>query len=161
VSRKDLENAKKDAHRTGRLGEEWVLSYLETKKRNNLILNFNWIANENAISPYDFSIVALDESVILIDVKTTKGDFNNRIHISFNELLQMREAQRYDLYRVFSIEDDFAQLRIAKDIKSFAINIIEVLQNLPSGVKSDGISVSPSMLNFGEIENIIYQEEEE
>ncbi len=100
VSRRVLDQARKTAQTVGRIGEELVYTYLESKKNSGQILDFEWVADENAISPYDFSIQELDGSTTLVDVKTTKTDFNNRIHISYNELLQTQESSRYDIYRV-------------------------------------------------------------
>ncbi|MCB9421549.1 MAG: DUF3883 domain-containing protein [Ardenticatenaceae bacterium] len=160
VSRQTLLQAKKTAQRTGRLGEELVFSYLELQKSSGLLDDFQWDADENAISPYDFSIQELDKSVTLVEVKTTKGNFSNRIHISYNELLQMKDSSQYNLYRVFDIVDDSAQLRIASNVKSFAENIIELLQNLPFGTQVDGISLNPSEIAFSEAMRISFQENE-
>ena len=161
VSRQTLEQARKNAQKIGRLGEELTFNYLESIKRKGLIRGFQWTADDNAISPYDFSIQELDGTTTLIDVKSTKGNFTNRVHVSYNELLQMQDSDQYDLYRVFDITDDSAQLRVAKNLKTFAERIIKVLQELPSGIKSDGISFDPSELTFGNIQQITFQESEE
>lgn len=161
VSQQTLEQARKTAQRTGRLGEELVFNYLKIRKQSGLIRDFQWEADENAISPYDFSIEELDGTITLVDVKSTKGNFSNKIHISYNELLQMQVASRYDLYRVFEIIEDSAHLRIAQNVKAFSEKIIEVLQQLPFGAQSDGISFQPAELDFSESQDIALLDEEE
>ena len=150
VSRQALDRARKNAQQTGRLGEELLIAYLQEKKDKGQILDFHWEADENAISPYDFSITELDDSKTFLDVKSTNGNFNSRVHISYNELLQMCEAEQYDLYRVYDMNDDSMKLRIAKGLKQFADSIVTVFQNLPNGVQPDSISVYPGELHFGE-----------
>lgn len=149
ISRLNLEQAKKNAQRTGRLGEEYVFNYLEQKQAEGLIEDFIWEADDNAIAPYDFQITELDGSKTFVDVKSTKGNFYNIIHISFNELLQMSENDRYDLYRVFGLDDESVQLRIAEQINEFSRDIVKILEQLPGKVRSDGISLPPTELDFG------------
>jgi hypothetical protein len=149
ISRHALEQARGNAQRIGRLGEELLSVYLQDRKDKGLISDFTWDADENAISPYDFSVIEVDGSVTLIDVKSTTGNFDNRIHISYNELLQMRTAEQYDLYRVYALTDNSMMLRIAKGLKTFAESIVAVLQQLPSGVQPDSVSVNPIDLHFG------------
>jgi len=151
VSRQTLEQARNNAQITGRLGEEFVFRYLELKKEAKSVHDFTWEADDNAIAPFDFKIEEFDHSFTLIDVKSTKGDFNNRIHISYSELLQMKDAERYDLYRIYEINDKCAQLRIATNLKNFAQTIIDIFDKLPAGIQLDSISLSPSKLSFGEV----------
>ena len=161
VSRQTLEQARKTAQKTGRLGEEFIFDYLTLQKQSDLIRDFRWEADDNAISPYDFAIEELDGTTTLVDVKSTRGNFDNRIHISYNELLQMQDASRYDLYRVFEMSEDSAQLRIAQNVKAFAEKIVEILQQLPFGIHSDGVSFQPTELDFGDPKEIALLEEEE
>jgi len=43
-----------------------------------------------------------------------------------------------------------ARLRISENLQDFAGKIIEVLDNLPDQIFSKGISLSPSLLKFGD-----------
>lgn len=99
-------------------------------------------------SPYDFEITELDGSKKLIDVKSTKGNFNNRIHISYNELLQMREHISYEIYRVFDVKNSNAKLKITEATSEFANTILKILEQLPQKVRSEGISLPPQELIF-------------
>lgn len=97
-----------------------------------------------------YDLIITDDKVCLLCVKSTEGNFDNPIHISYNELLQMRESDNYDLYRVYEIIEMTAQLRIAHNVQSFAEDVLTVLEQLPDGVKPDSISVLSEVLNFGE-----------
>jgi hypothetical protein len=63
----------------------------------------------------------------------------------------MRDSdERYDLYRVYSMSGAACKLRVAKNLRHFAVEILKLLEGLPSGVTADGFSVDPSALEFGE-----------
>jgi hypothetical protein len=98
---------------------------------------------------YDF-VATYADGTRLLCVKTTEGDFNTPIHISYNELLKMCESTPYDLYRVYDIADRRAELRIAPDMRNFAEQVLAIFEQLPDGVRPDSISVSPEVLNFGD-----------
>ena len=79
---------------------------------------------------------------ILLDVKSTTGEFSRNLHISMNELYQMAESQqRYDLYRVYLIND--------------------YINNLPEKVMPDGFSVNPEIIDFSEELTIEYNYSDE
>lgn len=145
----EMERARRLAQETGRAGEELVSEYLLRQKANGTIQDFTWVSDANAVAPYDFLITLVDGQEIAVDVKTTRGEFNRAIHISAAELLEMHEDRRYDLYRVFEMIDDGAQLRIAEDVGSLAGPIIEMFQQLPPGVRVDSVSVDTSTITFG------------
>ncbi len=150
ISPDDLKQARENADRTGREGEEYIFFYLSQLKQRNEIRDFEWASSVNAIAPYDFKVINNDGSQVLIDVKTTRGKFDNPIHISLNELRQMNYASgRYDLYRVFEVEDGSAQLRVAENLGGLAREILSILSNLPSGILPDSVSLDPKVLLFG------------
>jgi hypothetical protein len=151
----------------GHEGEKFVNAYLQRLENEAEIDSFEWVSKQNTISPYDFWISLDGEPKIFIDVKSTAGGFERKLHISLSELeLMSSDKQRYDLYRIFDIDENnrTAKLRIAEDVRSFAKGIIEVFKGLPEGVDADGISVDPSKsgLNFQpEIEMQLPDEPEE
>lgn len=149
VSMEALRQARENAGRIGRRGEEFVNVYFTLQKLQGKIQDFGWTSSENAIAPYDFEI-SIGLGRVYVDVKSTEGEFESTIHISFNELLQMRDSEMYDLYRVYQIEEKSAKLRIAQNLKEFARATLTVLETLPSGVRTDSISVVPEILGFGE-----------
>lgn len=143
----DLQRARENADRIGRRGEELVDSHFRIQREEGRIASYRWVSRENAISPYDFEAYDGIEST-LVEVKTTEGSFDNPIHVSFNELLQMRESTRYDLYRVFDVGIIRAKLRVSRNMSSFAGNVLDVLEQLPEGVRPDSVSVSPRVIAF-------------
>jgi hypothetical protein len=149
ITQEALRQARENASRIGRRGEELVRGYLSQQKASGLITDFRWLADENAISPYDFEIIT-DSGKRFLEVKATEGSFDNPIHVSYNELLQMREATPYDLYRVYGVQETQAKLRIARDTRALSERVLTILEQMPDGVRSDSISVTPSVLNFDE-----------
>jgi hypothetical protein len=109
---------------------------------------------------YDF-VTREENSIRYICVKSTEGSFDSPVHISYSELLMMREAVLYDLYRVYNVSEMSTSLRIARGMKQFAETALAALEQLPDDVRSDSISVLPEILNFEDpldIE-ILYDEE--
>ena len=129
----------------GQVGEKFVNSFLSRKLRDGKIERYEWTSRVNAVEAFDFRV---DES-ILIDVKSTSYGFQQKLHISLNELLYMR-AEPYHLYRIYDVRACQAKLRICKSLHEFAVRAISVFETLPYGVKVDSISISPSCLEFGE-----------
>ncbi|MCF5360164.1 protein NO VEIN domain-containing protein, partial [Pseudomonas syringae] len=85
-----------------------------------------------------------------IDVKSTFGAFEQKIHISINELLHMRDLSDYKLYRVYSVEGKKAKLRISSSLQFFASDVLKRIDPIVSGVRVDNISVSTDVLDFGD-----------
>ena len=123
--------------------------YLDELKTRGTIREYHWASQDNAVSPFDFWVENPD-SRVLLDVKATTGRFERNLHISVPELEAMlNEPTAYAIYRVYEMSDGAAKLRISESMKEFARMILNVLRKLPNGVQSDGISVSPSTLQFG------------
>ncbi|MGB8345847.1 MAG: DUF3883 domain-containing protein [Ktedonobacteraceae bacterium] len=150
LSRQDFQKAKENADMVGLAGEQFVNEYLQQLKAAGRIHDFEWVSAQNAISPYDFSIDHDGTGKTFVDVKSTQGEFERVLHVSYNELLQMRTGtEQYDIYRVYDINESSAKLRITSGIREFAASILEILEHLPEGISSDGISFSPTALSFG------------
>lgn len=87
----------------------------------------------------------------LIDVKSTQGNFDNLIHISYGELKKMvLGPEKYDIYRVYKLSEAGAKLKISRSMKLFASGIFYIFKGLPDGVIPEGISVATSLLDFGQ-----------
>jgi hypothetical protein len=128
VARDEFEKARCSAEQNGRLGEELLNSWLEARLRDGSIPGFHWDSNDNAVSPFDFSIVNAEDTSRKLDAKSTTGDFRNRIHISFAELNEMVDSSMpYDIYRLYSVRQDSARMRIAIDIREFARTVLDSL----------------------------------
>ena len=151
LSQDELQKSQAQANKIGLKGEFFVNSYLNYLLKENDLLEFKWVSQENSISPYDFYTIDSNNYRILIDVKSTDGSFDNLIHISFSELRQMAYGDhQYNIYRIFEINEaqNCAKLKIAEGLKDFAKIILKVFDGLPHGVLVYSISVEPSKLNF-------------
>lgn len=149
VSQEEFDKAKRSAELSGRLGEEILNTWLEREKQTSRIKGYRWISIENAIAPYDFELVDNSGIIRKIDAKSTGGDFKNPIHISIGELYEMANGEKpYDLYRLYMVNETSARLRIAKDLKNTAVELMEHFSALPDGITVDNISVSPKSLKF-------------
>jgi hypothetical protein len=152
ITQEVLQQARENAAYTGKAGEEIVNTYFSQMEVRHEIESFEWVSELNAISPFDFVIKRNDKEVF-VDVKATTGSFDNPLHISYNELLKMREADYYELYRIYELSESSAWLRIARNLKQFADQLLPAFEQLQEGVSVDSISVRPTILNF---ENAIH-----
>ncbi len=149
LSQDELQQIKIAASEIGIAGEEYINFYLDRLLKKGEIKSFQWVSKENAISQYDFCILNGGQKT-LIDVKSTQGCFDNLIHISYGELKRMAFGQeKYDIYRVYGLNDGIAKLKISESLKSFASDIFEIFKGLPDGIIPEGISVPTSLLIFG------------
>lgn len=149
VSKEDLENARRNADETGRVGEELVNTYLIQLRSQGQLAEVEWISQNNAVAPFDFRIRTSEGEVILIDAKATSGEFDRPIHISLNELLQMANGtERYDIYRVYGASLVEGHLRVSSNLRDFGQEILSAFAALPEGVVTDSVSVSPGILEF-------------
>lgn len=146
ISKDDLRKARDRAEAIGTIGEEFVDYYLGSRVLSGEIKKYKWASNDNAIEAYDFII----DDVEYIDVKSTFGAFEQKIHISINELLHMRDLSDYKLYRVYSVEGKSAKLRISSSLQIFASDVLKRIDPIVSGVRVDNISVSTEVLDFGD-----------
>ncbi len=101
--RRDAEN-----RRLGRMGEEWVVEFEQRRlndeaRRPDLARKVEWIADTRGDGAgYDIASFNLDESPRLIEVKTTGLGKSFPFLVTANEVrVSEREAQAYQLYRVF------------------------------------------------------------
>ena len=150
MSRATLLKAKESADLVGLRGEQFVNDYMITLKDEGAIHDFEWTSSNNAISPFDFWVNRDGTTRVLVDVKSTQGEFERMLHVSLSELQKMSTGtERYDIYRVFGIEESTAQMRIAENVGDFARQVLAVLHDLPQGIVADSISFSPTQLSFG------------
>ena len=149
LSREELQRARQMAEEIGRTGEEFVLQYLIRLKTSGAILDFVWTSDTNAVAPYDFVVTLSDRQEIVIDVKSTSGEFERPIHISGAELIEMTAGRRYDIYRVYELSETSAILRISERVGDLAAAILASFDQLPKGVRTDSVSVDIAVLSFG------------
>lgn len=162
LSNEDLERARQAASQVGGAGEELIFHYLDRLKDSGTIVDFRWEAEINAVAPYDFLVTMPDGKEIAIDVKSTNGEFDRSIHVSYGELVEMTRERRYDIYRVFDVSDSGGRLRIAESVGGFASMVLQGLSGLPAGVVADSVSLGPGSLPFGPVQVVdVSQDPEE
>ena len=149
LTRDELQRARRIAEEVGRAGEEFVLQHLIHLKAVGAILEFTWTSDKNAVAPYDFLVILPDQREVVIDVKSTSGEFERVIHISGTELIEMTESRRYDIYRVFELSETSAVLRIAEGVERLARPILTAFNHLPPSVQVDSVSVETTAFQFG------------
>lgn len=149
MTRAELERARQRADDVGRMGEELINGYFASLKQAGSIHSAEWASNDNVIEPFDFLLRPAEHTSIKAEVKSTLWDFNQVLHISIAQLHEASESERYDLYRVYSLDEQKGVLRVAENIKSFAQSVLEKLRELPHGVTTDSVSIRPDTLNFG------------
>lgn len=150
LTRSELERARQRADDVGREGEELLNGYFERERSSGNIEYYTWVSAENAISPYDFVVQPKGKPSGKVEVKSTRGDFNQTMHLSVAQLLEMRDSTELsEIYRLYELDDGRAKLRIASSGRGFADQVLAQFAGLPAGVTIDGISVRPDVLEFG------------
>ena len=119
-----LEDYDQASHeRVGRWGEEYVYKYLNTVKHLPNGLPFEsvtWI-NETTETgkPYDIEVNIDAETVLYIEVKSTKSSQKELMEFSWNELqFANGEKQNYHLYRVYSAGTAEVMLKWVENLSS-------------------------------------------
>ena len=155
LTRAELQDAKDAAEAIGRRGEVLLNHHLE----NSLwpgVRGHVWIANENAVAPYDFELEMTSGVRRLVDAKSTSGDFDNPLHMSLGEIsIAVNGENPYDIARFYSVREGWGHFRIASDIGSQLRPILDVLALLPNGVSPDSLSFEPSFFDFSPEEYIV------
>jgi hypothetical protein len=149
LTSEEMQRAKRNAEEIGRLGEELTFAYLSNLRAQGTVKSFEWVSNTNAVEPYDFSVTEAKAYTAFVDVKSTAGEFSNPIHISLAEVKQIALGEEeYRIYRVYAATPKGGKMRICRNLKPFAKEVLKTLAALPEGVTADGISVAPAKLQF-------------
>jgi hypothetical protein len=143
-----LAAAKATAEQNGRDGEALAWVHLQKMRHGGLWASIEWSAFENAVSPFDFRAVDSSGTVIRIDAKSTSGEFSRGVHLSAAELLVAADGGRYDLWRIYGINDEGARLRVSENIGMVAKKILHGMV-LPDGVTLDSVSIDPAVFEWG------------
>jgi len=143
-----LAAAKAAAEQNGRDGEALAWVQLQKMKEEGAWTSIEWSSSENAVSSFDFRAVDFSGAVIRIDAKSTAGEFARVVHMSAAELMVAADGQRYDLWRIYGIDEDGARLRISENIGELAKTILDAMAP-PAGVTVDSVSIDPAKLKWG------------
>jgi hypothetical protein len=149
LSPEELMIARASGERTGQLGEELIDVYFKTKKEAGVVIDYDWVSQSNAIAPYDFRVEWKGQQQVVLDVKSTRGGFDNPIHVSLGELVKSQQGpELYEIYRLYEVTERSARLRISKNVAKSFRPILEAVADLPKGVCADGFSIAVSVLHF-------------
>lgn len=159
VSAATLASAKASAEKNGRDGEALAWIYLQSLRAEGALKWIEWTSEANAVSPFDFKVIDSHDETIRIDAKSTSGDFGWPIHMSLAELRAAAAGTRYDIYRLYDLDESGANLKQAANIQALAKEILAALKT-PKGVTVDGVSIDPAILTWSE-ESIIERPEED
>lgn len=139
----------------GQKGEEFVAEYFDKLKYKNQIVKYNWV-NKSSESgyPYDFCYQDLSDNIIYLDVKTTKFDFDQKIIYSGKEIEFALSVpnQCYNIYRVYNLTENDANLRICKDCSTHFGAIYDCVSGFSESLNS--IETNIQSVNFAFQPNI-------
>lgn len=149
ISPTDFKVGRESAERTGLLGEELLDLYLKGEV-GETIDSYVWVAQENAISPYDF-FVSSEGSARHVDAKSTSGRFGNPIYLSSAEIQHaVTSGIPYDICRLYEVTESSAKLRIAHNVGPRLTDVLALLAGFPAGVNVDALSFDPAFFEFSE-----------
>lgn len=155
ISPADFKASKDSAERTGRLGEELLDQFFRTPDLSG-ISSHEWVAQTNAISPFDFRLIVEDGSERHSDAKSTSGKFTNPIYMSVAEILHaVNSGIPYDIYRLFNVNETSASLRVARNVGPRLTLALDALKLIPTGVSVDSLSFEPSFFEFETTDHLI------
>ncbi|MEY4977938.1 MAG: hypothetical protein RLZZ352_208 [Pseudomonadota bacterium] len=153
LSQTELKASKEAAERIGLQGEVLLDHFLihQAGELADTLASHVWVAQENAISPFDFQLKLTDGSERHVDAKSTSGGFSGTIFLSIGEARHALDSGvPYDLYRLFYVTETSAQMRIARDIAAKLRPVVSLLDGLPPGVSVDKLSFAPDFFAFGD-----------
>ncbi len=149
VSASELAVATARRGEIGRAGEVLFSAYLETELADGRIAGFEWTADQNATSAYDFEVRQTDGSITFIDVKTTTAGFAGNVHLSAAELDTAAGAADYRIARVFDLENEIGpKFRLSHPIKAAATEVTDALRALPTGVRASKLEMHTSLFKW-------------
>ena len=111
----------------GQWGEEYVYKYLSTTKctpNGQQIKSVIWINETNETGkPYDIEVHIEPDTVLYIEVKSTKSSGKELMEFSWNELqFANNKKQNYHLYRVYSAGSIRAAIKWIENLSSILDN---------------------------------------
>lgn len=148
VSREELAAARARAGDTGYAGEALIARWLRDRHDAGEIQDWNWIADQNAVNPFDFTLMLVDGTTVWVEAKTTTLTTARPFHISIAEIEAAAASERYDLYRVSGLDEAGGNLRIAGDVGDWARALLASLDGLPEGVRAQTLLVDEAQFEW-------------
>lgn len=134
----------------GRRGEQIIDHLLSKEQAAGKLSSYAWEADDNAVSPFDFSLVQAGGHIALVDVKTTSSGFDARFFLSAFEAERAACGPApYYIYRVFDLEAATGpKLRRSLDISSKAQALLASLSDLPTGFGIASLTIDTDALDW-------------
>ena len=138
------------AQSTGISGERYLNDWLLDRQRTGECYDVEWTSSTDAIAPFDFRLKVPPHGVERrMDAKSTTGEFETPLHMSRAEITEaVRGGVYYDIYRLYQLSEDGAEMRAAYDVGPALAPVLEALENLPLGISVDSVSIDPRILEF-------------
>jgi hypothetical protein len=138
------------ASEVGRRGEELFASWLAETKHDDT--HFKWVSREYARASFDFKMSSANWTItteLFVDVKSTRGPFENNIHMSLAEVRWAAAHESYRIARISDISSEKATITILAGVSVLCQNIIEKLvEQCPEGITIDSFQIDPSKLTI-------------
>jgi hypothetical protein len=137
------------AEETGRLGESLFAAWLDSVSADEE--NYEWVSAVHARAAFDFIVEQaplFSKLPCYVDVKTTRGEWEQPIHMSAAELRWAASHSNYRLARISGLSDGRATLRILDGVSDVARQILTSLEGLPQYASIDSVRFVPSTLTI-------------
>jgi hypothetical protein len=148
VSRAALSAARERAGDIGYEGECLIARWLGERQRSGDVRSWNWMARQNAASPFDFELVETDGTQVRVEVKTTVSSQPRPFYISLAEVTTASGDGRHDIYRLRNLSDEGAELRQSQGIGGWARNLLTACQAMPAGVTPQNFLVDEDVFDW-------------
>ena len=157
----EIKKAQNYIKELGNLGEALVEEYLQKKRHEKEILDFEWMNRDGEKGkPFDFFIKYANGLERWIDVKATGRKFDQAVIITKNEMrfITEKESSNYAIFRVYSLNEIQAKLRICSDclryIKKLLRDVDYMAQSMSdykASLVSYNIAFEPGPNSFSDI----------
>ena len=135
------------AEETRQRGEELFGVWLTTTGHPEE--DFVWVSYNHACSPFDYEVYTarwLNAAPhVFVTVKTTRGPFEQPLHMSRAELHFAARTENQRIARVYKVDGETPKLRILTGVQAVAARIVESLDVLPDGVTADSLQIDPGV----------------
>jgi len=161
VSISELSRNKRDVEATDREGKGVANLWLSAQVSNGHQRKYEWISEENAVTACDFEAYEVGGMRTRFTAKSTRGPFDNTIHLSLAEVIMAASGIPYRIVRVFHLEDFRGKIRVSEDIGPFARELLALNNHhMPAGAGIDAFSVAPTSLVWGDEMSAEWPDEE-
>lgn len=148
MSRDELHDARAAANVIGRRGEDLLDRHLKLTPWPGVVRH-QWVADNNAVSPFDFEIEMITGERRVLEAKSTSGRFENPLHMSLGEIDEAANGVLpYDIVRLYEVGEGEAKFRIAYNVGGKLAPVLAALAALPAGITLDSLSFLPDYFDF-------------